>query len=268
MKPTGKIGHDELYTLLTSREVSWQAIIYDLIQSEQLDPWDIDLTKLTRAYLEKIKELEEASFLISSKILLAAAILLRIKSEYLIDKYIKELDDILFGKPEEKKKAPFTFELEDVDLFPKTPMPRLRKVTLPELMASLNRAMETEHRRIKREIILRQSFRDASMNIPKFTFNIREKIQEIYTKIIEHFKSIESGKMTFSQLTNNSQVKTEKISVFLPLLHLDHQGKVNLEQENHFEEIYISLMKPNQENKETVNVNSDLKSLEEKEENI
>lgn len=238
---SGKVGHDELYDLLTGREVSWQAIIYDLIQSEQLDPWDIDLTKLTRAYLDKIKELEEASFLVSSKILLAAAILLRIKSEFLIKKYIKSLDDILFGKPEEKIKPEFNFEIEDVDLLPKTPMPRLRKVTLPELMASLNRAMETEHRRIKRELSIKQAAREASIVLPRFHFNIKEKIREIYLKIKEFFNLNKGEKMTFTQLTNNTQVKTEKISTFLPLLHLDNQGRVNLEQEGHFKEIFISL---------------------------
>ena len=94
-----RVGQNELYNLLVSRELSWQAIIYDLIKSEQLDPWDIDLVLLTQKYLEKIKELEEASFHVSSKILHAAAILLRIKSEILLSKYLKSLDEILFGKP-------------------------------------------------------------------------------------------------------------------------------------------------------------------------
>ena len=75
--------------------MSWQQIILDLIKSDQLDPWDIDLVILTKKYLEKIHELEESNIYISSKILLAAAILLRVKSEILIDKYIKSLDEIL-----------------------------------------------------------------------------------------------------------------------------------------------------------------------------
>ena len=111
MKAIDKVGHDELYNLLTGKEVSWQAIIYDLIQSEQLDPWDIDLIRLTNAYLDKIKELEEASFIVSSKILLAAAILLRIKSELLLKRYIKSLDDILFGKSEEKIKEKISIDI-------------------------------------------------------------------------------------------------------------------------------------------------------------
>src|SRR3989344_5695458 len=128
-----RMGHEEIYSLLISRELSWQQIIYDLVKSEQLDPWDIDLSKLSQKYLEKVYELEESSFVVPAKILLAAAILLRIKSELLLDKYIKSLDEILFGKPEKKDKPQIEINLDDVaELFPRTPLPRPKRVTLPE----------------------------------------------------------------------------------------------------------------------------------------
>lgn len=240
-KEQERVGQDELYDLLTSQEVSWQAIIYDLIKSEQLDPWDIDLTILTRSYIEKIKELEEASFFVSSKILLAAAILLRIKSELLLEKYIKSLDEVLFGKPLQKEKEKIDIQLGDVSLLPRTPLPRPRKVALQELMAALNMAMVTEHRRIKRELALRQVARDVAFEIPKIRIDIRRKIREIYERIIRFFKTRKEEKLAFTQLAGSK--KEERIATFIPLLHLDSQGKVLLEQEQHFEEIFISLNK-------------------------
>ena len=72
-------------------------------EPEQLDPWDIDIVKLTSKYFEKIEEMEESDFYISSKVLLAAALLLRIKSEFLLNKHLKDIDEILFGKKEESK---------------------------------------------------------------------------------------------------------------------------------------------------------------------
>jgi len=236
----GKVGQDELYDLLIGREASWQAIIYDLVKSEQLDPWDIDLAVLTRSYIEKIKELEEASLFVSSKILLAAAILLRIKSELLLRRYIKSLDEILFGKPEEKEKERIYIQLDDVDLLPRTPLPRLRKVTLQELMTALNKAMATEHRRIKKEILLRQAARDVAFAIPKIRINIRQKIREIYEKILRFFKTRKGEKLSFTQLAGTK--REERIATFLPLLHLDNQEKILLEQEQHFSEILISLI--------------------------
>src|SRR3989338_6616165 len=64
-----KISQEQIHDLLFSEKLSWQAIIYDLINTEQLDPWDIDLVVLTSKYLEKIRVFEEANFFISSKVL-------------------------------------------------------------------------------------------------------------------------------------------------------------------------------------------------------
>ena len=87
-KGSSKIGQEQIHGLLFGEQLSWQAIIYDLINSEQLDPWDIDLVLLTNKYLERVKKLEEENFFVSSKVLFAAALLLRIKSEILLNHYI------------------------------------------------------------------------------------------------------------------------------------------------------------------------------------
>jgi len=241
-----KVSQEQIYSLLVSRELSWQSIILDLINTEQLDPWDIDLALLAQRYLKKIKEMEESSFYISSKVLLAAAFLLRIKSELLIERYIKSLDEILFGKEEEKEKPPFEFDISGVsDLLPKTPLPRMRKVTLQELMSALNHAMTTEQRRIKKEVAIRHATKLAMMYVPKKTVNIRQRIKEIYEKIIEYFQKQQCERIKFSELAG--ETRESKISTFVPLLHLDNQEKVSLEQERHFEEIFISLFKPTAE---------------------
>src|SRR3990167_9136813 len=98
-----KVGQEQIHKLLFGEQLSWQAIIYDLINTEQLDPWDVNIVLLSNKYLEKIRELEEANFFVSSKVLFAASLLLRIKSEILLNDYIPSLDAILFGKKEEQK---------------------------------------------------------------------------------------------------------------------------------------------------------------------
>ncbi len=77
------VNQEQVHDLLFNREIGWQEIIYDLINTEQLDPWDVDIVVLTNEYLKRIQQLEEMDFFISSKVLLAAALLLRIKSEIL-----------------------------------------------------------------------------------------------------------------------------------------------------------------------------------------
>jgi segregation and condensation protein A len=241
-KGEDRIGQDEFYNLVTGNEVSWQAIIYDLINTEQLDPWDIDLAILTKKYLEKIKELEEANFFVSSKVLLAASLLLRIKSEILLNRYLKSLDDILFGKKDKTTpKIPIHLDLGDIpELFLKTPLPRYKKVSLQELVNALEKAISTENRRIKKEIVERQAHYETDIVLPKKTTNVRETIRLIYAKIITSFKK-KQAKISYSELTNND--KEEKRICFLPILHLDSQHKVFIEQEKHLDEIYLWVYK-------------------------
>ena len=46
--------HDRIFGLLMSKtdEITWQTIIFDLVKSEQMDPWDIDISLLTQKYID------------------------------------------------------------------------------------------------------------------------------------------------------------------------------------------------------------------------
>lgn len=236
------VKQEQIHDLLFNREIGWQEIIYDLINTEQLDPWDINIIILTDKYLIKIRELEEADFFVSSKVLLAASLLLRIKSEILLSRYIKSIDEILFGKKEDKKYVSERIVLdEEIPLLvPKSPIPRFRKVTLQELMESLNKAIGTENRRIKKEITGKNVLVENLFNIPKKKFNIKSKIKELYSRLFVHFKKNgEHKKISYSEFVGTS--KEERIISFSPLLHLENQKKIWMEQESHFDEIYIWL---------------------------
>ena len=237
----GSVKQEQIHGILFNREIGWQEIIYDLINTEQLDPWDINISLLAEKYLEKIQKIEETDFFVSSKVLLAASLLLRIKSEILLNKYLKSIDEILFEKKELKKHLLERIELDEEipELVLRTPLPRFKKVTLKELMDSLGKAIATENRRIGKEIVNRNALREISFSIPKKTIRLKDKIKEIYGKIFDHFKTNKTqNKISFSDFTGNRE---EKIMSFFPLLHLDHQKKLWLEQGNHFEEIYIWL---------------------------
>ena len=233
---------EQIHDLLFSKELSWKEIIYDLINTEQLNPWDIDITLLANRYLEKVQKLEEQSFFISSKVLLAAALLLRIKSEILLNEYIKSIDEILFGKKEKEiARIQERIELDDEipELVPRSPIPRFRKVTLRELVESLDKAIITENRRIKKEIIEKNAIRESSLSIHKKRFSVKYKIKEIYEKLLEHLQ--EKEKIHFGKLVGKS--KKEKIITFNSLLHLENQKKIWIEQSEHFGEIHIWLKK-------------------------
>lgn len=240
--PTEKVGQEQIQNLIFSDKLSWQAIIYDLINNEQLDPWDIDIVVLANKFLVKVRELEEANFFISSKVLLASALLLRLKSEILLNHDLPSLDEILFGKKEQKKYVQERIELEEdiPGLVPRTPLPRFKKVTLQELMAALGKAISTETRRIKRIVVARQQEIETALSLPKGKINLQDRIRDVYGKLKEIFMARET-KLAFSELVGNACTNEEKIATFVPLLHLDNQQKVWLEQNGHFEEIWILL---------------------------
>ena len=247
-----KVGQEQIHELLFGEQLSWQSIIYDLVNSEQLNPWDIDIAFLVDRYLERVKELEEANFFVSSKVLLAASILLRMKSDVLLHEEIPGLDVILFGKKEEKKYVQERIELEDdlPSLIPRTPLPRFRKVTLSELMSALGDAIKTVNRRIRKEVVLKKYEMEMEVSLPKKVFDLESKIKEIYQRLAGIFEK-RSERFPFSGLEHKD--REEKIHNFVSLLHLDNQQKIWLEQEGNFEEIWIWLKALYEEkNKETI----------------
>jgi len=235
-----KVGQEQIHDLLFSEQLSWQAIIYDLVNSEQLDPWDIDIAILVEGYLSKVRGLEEANFFVSSKVLFAASLLLRMKSDILLYRELPGLDDILFGKKEERKYQQERIDLDEEipEIIPRTPLPRYKKVTLPELMEALGKAIKTENRRIKREVVLKQYEREAEVILPKNTINLDERIRDIYSRIKDVFKD-RDDRFPFSEFKHKT--KEEKIMNFVSLLHLDNQHRIWLEQDNHFGDIWIWL---------------------------
>lgn len=244
-KKEDQISQLQFYDLITGEEVSWQAIIYDLIKTEQLDPWDIDLGILADKYSQVVREMEEANFFVSSKVLLACSLLLRLKSEILINQYIRDLDEALYGRKDGKRYELERIELDEDELpilVPRTPIPRYKRVTLQELMASLNQAMETENRRIRRDIKVRQANKSALTVLPnKNRIPLKDRIALVLRRIKQHMKQQPAADhMKFSHL---AQTREERLLSFVPILHLSNNEEIYLYQQIHFGEIHMRLNK-------------------------
>jgi chromatin segregation and condensation protein Rec8/ScpA/Scc1 (kleisin family) len=56
-----------------------------------MDPWNIDVAKLADMYLRAIKEFKQMDIKVSGKFILAAAILLKMKSDYLFPRAAGEI---------------------------------------------------------------------------------------------------------------------------------------------------------------------------------
>ena len=239
---------DRIFDMLMQEdEITWQTIIYDLIKSEEMDPRDINISLLAKHYLETIIKVREMNFTISGKVILAPAILLKLKSRKLVEEDIAHFEDII-NPPEEE----FLPELDAEDMesleenkivvIPKMPQPRRRKVSVQDLIGALQKALQVD----KRRFIRRQEALDVpEVEIPERKVNINDLITQIYSKITTFFKTDKA--LTFTKLVGSNR-REDKIATFVPLLHLDHQRKINLHQEEHFGEIHIKKRGDNIEN--------------------
>lgn len=240
--------HERIFSILFSKadEITWQSIIYELVKNEQMDPWDIDVSILTQKYIDMLRTLKEHDFRVSGKVLLAAAILLKIKSTKLVGEDLSELDRLLIGVEEGIEELGFdeTGEIpklgEIPTLIPRTPQPRKRKVSIFDLVEALERALEVKKRR------LLNSIPPLNLEAPKKKRDITQIIREVYGRIKSFFISALKDKLTFSKLLP-SESKEDKVYTFIPLLHLAQQNKIELVQDIPFGEIQVLLMKKEEE---------------------
>ncbi|MFH0876208.1 MAG: ScpA family protein [archaeon] len=233
--------------LFNKDDITWQGIIYDLVRTEQMDPWDIDITLLAKKFLDRLKKIKEADLRISGKVVLASAILLKLKATKLMEEDINGLDSLIASMQQNPDDALFEEMLDynsngsevmandKPQIFPKTPQPRKRKVSVFDLVKALEKALEVSDRRKVFASNAPQVF------IPQKPRDISLVIKDVYTQILDFFKRNKSKKLTFDSLLP-SQEKLDKVYTFVPLLHLDNQRKIDLLQEEHFGEIEVKLV--------------------------
>jgi len=239
--------HDKIIDILfDQQDVTWQNMIFEAVKKEEMDPWDVDISALAKRFLDMVKQLKEMDFKVSGKIILAAAILLRLKSNKLLTDDLGELDRLIAMS--EQSEEEFYDELEqqylekgriitDEEKFkivPRTPQPRKRKVSVFDLVEALQQALEVK----KRRVIRHEEWEQSTLTIPVKKRDITDMIGNVYENIMKYFMEKKSPKMQFSQLIP-SDAKEDKVYTFIPLLHLTNQQRVSLEQEYHLADIDI-----------------------------
>lgn len=205
----------------------WEEVINNIIVEERLDPWNIDIVKLTDAFVAYLNRLKVFDFRIPARFILIAAILLRMKCELLSMK--EEVPDNIEGE----HIPPF-----DINSFPilEPPVGRTptRPVMLNELVSALEKAFEFRERKETKRLRMRR----AVEGLIEPEEDMESRVNRIYGRIVEDAKS---GDTTFSRLVGEWNRK-RIIDVLLPLLHLSNRGSVTCEQPEMFSEIYIKLV--------------------------
>lgn len=235
--------------IVAQDDVSWKQLIFGLIETEQMDPWDINISLISQKFIEQLKKIQEMDFRISGKVVLASAILLKMKADKLADEDLAALDGIINASQEQLDlydpnldlgMEGVRFSRENLPrLVPRTPQPRKRKVSVYDLVEALEEALETDARRPPR---IAPRVLDT-IEPPEHHVDISVVIKEVYDKVSQHYgkKKVEPGSLKFTHVTKSSDPR-DVVMTFIPLLHLENARKVEMEQGEHFGPITIHLL--------------------------
>lgn len=227
-------------------DLNWKDVIMDLVRVEGMNPWDIDISLLAQKFVSMLSELKKMDFRVSGKMVLASSLLLKIKSDRLLLDGIAGLDSLINGPSEDEfyEEEPFEYEQQDLQQFlndqkkivPRTPQPRERKVSVFDLVDALEQALDQDAKRHRFMANKRDSQTDPKR--PTKTFDLSETMNSITTKLGKLFIK-PTTKVYFHDLLPKDSGKQETVYTFLPLLHLENQKKVALDQQEHFGPIQV-----------------------------
>lgn len=165
---------------------TWRDFLVELISTNQMDPWGLDLVEIADKYLQKVRQLTVMDLRIPANVILASAILLRFKA-----------DSLSFD--EEPAEEEFVEERQLVseaipELVFRANRPRNRRVTLEELMKAVEHVLKDGPRKT-----LAAAPKILSLEVPKQ--DMGERMKKVYERAITMRDT--EGVLVFSSLLHN-----------------------------------------------------------------
>lgn len=215
-----------------------------LIEKNEMDIYDISISKITDQYLEYIQSTGERDLENIGDFLLMASYLLNLKSQMLLPVSKQEDKDEEvpkeMGDPREElvkklleykkyKKAAEILATYQIDNYGKIfYRPGMQEFADEEIRASVNSLLRAYSRVFKKNIIEKQ------YNIPQGDINVGEKMAEILQRL-----DLCRGSIVFQDLFTGTSSKREFLGLFLALLELLRLRKVEAVQIQRFGDIKI-----------------------------
>ena len=215
-------------------DYTWEQIIYEVVAWEGLDPWDLDVCKLSSCFMTYLRKMKEMDFRFPAKYIMVAAILLKMKSDYL-----RQFKEQVTGEAEQQMQAALVPDAIATDAFVFDPLsmpPRrepVRGIVVTELVNALKKVLNAHDRRVYREEKLR---RDVQVTDEK---NINERIKMLYDKLNSLLARVSNEEVEFSKIVGEWD-RDNVVNSFVPLVHLEQQKRVAARQEEMFDEIWVS----------------------------
>ncbi|WP_048086538.1 segregation/condensation protein A [Ferroglobus placidus] len=212
----------------------------------EIDPWNVDVVEVADKFLEELERARKLDLRISGRVLLYAAILVRMKSEILANELLRvEEEEEVEEEDFEDYYAPDYRELDFEDYLVEdiedevikslvatgSRKKRLRRyTTLKDLIEELKKA--EEKRRKKRKVKRERVVKEDPLETPHEE-NVEEWIREVEKVVFEFAKKAEI--IPFSQICGSDIVKS-----YISILHLAFRKKIEIWQEKILEtEVFL-----------------------------
>ncbi|MCX9010626.1 MAG: segregation/condensation protein A [Candidatus Methanoperedens sp.] len=205
-------------------------ILVNMAKNGEIDPWNIDIVEVTDKFLRQLEEMEKTDLRISGRTLLYASILLRMKSNVLVE--IEEPQEIMEDE----------FEQLEVSDYPVPALPLRRSsrrpVTLEELLTELKKAELIEKRRLERFKNIKDERRATLKEVLSIAHDedIESRVGKMRNLLDELFENQQH--IRFSELVNALD-RSGKVMAYLAILFLATKKEIWLEQEELFGELFI-----------------------------
>ena len=231
-------------------------LLLHLIDINKIDIYDIPISLITDQYLQYIQQMEKQDMDIMSEFLVMAATLLRIKSKMLlpVEKEPEEepedpRQELVERLLEYKMYKYAAGELKDMQMnaaramFKPTTMPKGLKYEEPPVdLDALVGDMDLDKLHAIFKMVMKRAndkvdpIRSKYGKIEQEEINLADKMSEI--EVIARKKK----RFSFRQLLERQKTKMNAIVTFLAILELMKNGKIQIVQENLFDDIQIDVV--------------------------
>jgi segregation and condensation protein A len=205
-------------------------ILVNMAKNGEIDPWNVDIVEVTDKFLRQLEALEKMDLRISGRTLLYASILLRMKSNALVD--VEEPQEIIDDDYEQ-------FEISDYPV-PALPLRRTsrRPVTLEELLSELKKAELIEKRRLERFKNIKDERRATLKEVLSIAHDedIESRVGKMRNLLDGLFENQQN--IRFSDLVQTLD-RSGKVMAYLAILFLATKKEIWLDQEELFGELFI-----------------------------
>lgn len=203
-------------------------ILVSLAKNGEIDPWDIDVVDVTDKFLARLFELERLDLRISSRTLLFASILIRLKSDALEE---SESEDADYDEPLEEEQVCFPV------LKPKVRRHAKRRVTLSELIQELKKATQRKEKSDSRRLRQQHQANEFDALTVAHTEDIERQVKRVRRELKKRF--VESARVRLSELIVDGTAENI-IETYIPLLFMATRRQILLEQQEFFGDIFIT----------------------------